>query len=135
MRSIWATRPIPPDPSQIHPALNSFAGERRGMLVHLAIYLGVLALLAMIGAHLWGELPDSVGLEPAAKGGWSLATRSYPAFAVSQFDLYGKIETYEVFRHPVLASSNSLMTRMRGYPAGRAKARTCRPGGPRSAVC
>jgi hypothetical protein len=100
MRSIWAIRPTPPDPTQIHPALNSFADECRGMLVHLAVYVGVLALLVIIAAHLWGELPDSAGLEPAAKAGWSLATRSYPAFAVSQFDLYGKTETYEIFRHP-----------------------------------
>ncbi len=45
-------------------------------------------------------MPDSAGVEPAAKAGWSLATRSYPAFAVSQCDLYGKTETYEIFRHP-----------------------------------
>ena len=99
MRSIWAIRPTSPDPTQIHPALNSFADECRGMLVHLAVYVGVLALLVIIGAHLWGELPDRADLEPA-KPGWSLATRSYPAFAVSQFDLYGKTETYEIFRHP-----------------------------------
>jgi hypothetical protein len=37
---------------------------------------------------------------PAAKAGWSLAIRSYPAFAVSRFDLYGKTETYQIFRHP-----------------------------------
>src|ERR1700733_2029359 len=100
MRSIWASRPTPPDPTQIHPALSSFADECRGMLVHLAAYVGVLALLVILGAHLWGELPDSAGPEPAAKAGWSLATRSYPAFAVSQFDLDGKTETYETFRHP-----------------------------------
>jgi hypothetical protein len=29
-----------------------------------------------------------------------VATRSYPAFAVSQFDLPGKTEAYEIFRHP-----------------------------------
>jgi hypothetical protein len=100
MRSLWAIRPTPPDPTQIHPALNSFADECRRMLAHLAAYVGVLALLVILGAHLWGELPDSAGLEPAAKAGWSLATRAYPAFAVSQFDLYGKTEAYEIFRHP-----------------------------------
>jgi hypothetical protein len=100
MRSIWATRATPPYPTQIHPAPSSFADECRGMLVHLTVYLGGLALLAIIGAHLWDELPDRAGVEPAAKAGWSLATRSYPAFAVSQFDLYGKTETYEIFRHP-----------------------------------
>jgi hypothetical protein len=100
MRSIWATRPTPPHPARIHPALNGFADECRCMLVHLAAYLGVLALLVILGAHLWGELPDSTDLEPAAKVGWSLATRSHPAFAVSQFDSYGITDTYEIFRHP-----------------------------------
>ena len=100
MRSIWASRSTPPNPTRIHPALNGFADECRGMLLQLAAYLGVLASLVIIGAHLWGELPDSAGVEPAAKSGWSLATRSHPAFAVSQFDLYGKTETYEIFRHP-----------------------------------
>ena len=100
MRSFRAIRANPSYSTHIHPALNSFADECRRMLVHLAVYLGILALLAIIGAHLWGELPDSAGLEPAAKAGWSLATRAYPAFAVSQFDLYGKTEAYEIFRHP-----------------------------------
>jgi hypothetical protein len=45
------------------------------MLLHLAVYLGVLALLAIIGAHLWAELPDSADIELPAKAGWSLATR------------------------------------------------------------
>lgn len=97
MRSIWATRA---NPTQIHAAPTSFADECRRILVQLAVYLGVLALLAITGAHLWGELPARADLEPAAKASWSLATRSYPAFAVSQFDLYGKTETYEIFRHP-----------------------------------
>ena len=38
----------------IHPAPNSFADECRGMLVHLAVYVGALALLVILGAHLWG---------------------------------------------------------------------------------
>jgi hypothetical protein len=100
MRSIWATRANPPDPTQTHSTLNSLADECRGMLLHLAVYLGVLALLAIIGAHLWAELPDNADIEPPAKAGWSLATRRYPACAASQFDLNGKTETYEVFRHP-----------------------------------
>ena len=65
----------PPDPTQIHSTLNTLADECRGMLLHLAVYLGVLALLAIIGAHLWAELPDSADIELPAKAGWSLATR------------------------------------------------------------
>jgi hypothetical protein len=75
MRSIWATRANPLDPTQTHSTLNSLADECRGMLLYLAVYLGVLALLATIGAHLWAELPDSADIEPPAKAGWSLATR------------------------------------------------------------
>jgi hypothetical protein len=37
--------------------------------------------------------------EPVAKE-WSVAARSYPAFALSQADSVGKIETYEILRHP-----------------------------------
>ncbi len=70
------------------------------MLARLVAYVGALALLAIVGIHLWDELPDGAGLEAAAKAGWSVASRSYPAFAVSQFDLPGKTETYEILRHP-----------------------------------
>jgi hypothetical protein len=100
MRLIWATPANPLDPTQIHPALSGFAGECRVMLVHLAAYLGVLALLATLGIHLWDELPAADAPQPSARADWSLTTRSYPAFAVSQFDLLGKTETYEIFRHP-----------------------------------
>jgi hypothetical protein len=86
-------------PAGIHPALTSFADECCGTLARLIAYVGVLALLAIVGLHLWDLLPAGEAAEPAAKV-WSLATRSYPAFAVSQFDLPGKTETYEIFRHP-----------------------------------
>jgi len=132
MRSIWTTRATPPYPTHIHPALNSFADECRGMLVHLAVYLGGLALLAIIGAHLWDELPDRAGVEPAARAGWSLATRSYPAFAVSQFDLYGKTEAYEIFRHPEGGRKDVLRWAAQGEKPGEkpvAELEIYRPGG------
>ena len=84
----------------IHPALRSFAYECRGITVRLLAYVGALALIAIAATHLWAELPVGGPLEPAAKAGWSVATRSYPAFAVSQVDSYAKIETYEILRHP-----------------------------------
>jgi hypothetical protein len=101
MRSFWATGGNPFDhPTRIHPALNSFADECCAMLARLVAYVGTLALLAIVGLHLWDQLPGGLGLEPAAKAGWSAAGRSYPAFAVSQFDFPGKTETYEILRHP-----------------------------------
>jgi hypothetical protein len=100
MRSFRATRANPYYPGGIHPALNSFADECCGTLARLIAYVGTLALLAIVGIHLWDQLPVGETDEPATKAGWSLATRSHPAFAVSQFDLPGKTETYEIFRHP-----------------------------------
>jgi hypothetical protein len=70
------------------------------MLARLVAYVGTLALLAIVGVHLWDELPDGAALEPSARAGWTAASRAYPAFAVSQLDLPGKTETYEIFRHP-----------------------------------
>jgi hypothetical protein len=86
--------------SRIHPALSSFADEYCGMLAHHVAYVGALALLAIVGIHLWDQLPAGEALEPSAKAGWSASARPYPAFAVSQVDLPEKTETYGIPRHP-----------------------------------
>ena len=100
MRSFWATGPIPHDPTRIHPALTSFADECFSTLARLLAYVGVLALLAIAGIHLWDELLAGLASERPTKMGWSVAVRSYPAFAVSQFDSLEKTEAYQIFRHP-----------------------------------
>jgi hypothetical protein len=92
--------PIHINPTQIHPALTSFADECWGMLAHLIAYVGALALLAIGGIHLWDQLLIGEPDEPSVRASWSVATRSYPAFAVSQTDLPEKTETYEILRHP-----------------------------------
>jgi hypothetical protein len=82
--------------------LRSFADECGDALLHMLAYIGGLALLAgIVFATVNGlvEAPDE-DPEPMAKLGWSLASRSHPAFAVSQADLPGKTETYEIRRHP-----------------------------------
>ena len=84
----------------IHPALTSFADECVATLARLIAYLGGLVLLGITGLHLWDELPAVETVEPAAKPGWSVASRSRPAFAVSAFDPAEKSETYEILRHP-----------------------------------
>jgi hypothetical protein len=86
--------------TRIHPALRSFADECCGVLARLIAYVGALALIAIVGLSLWDELPLKGLGDPAAKSAWSVAARSYPAFAVSQFDLSGKTEAYEILRHP-----------------------------------
>jgi hypothetical protein len=91
---------VPVSQTRIHPTLTSFADECCGMLSRLLVYVGTLALLAIAGVHLWDELPATEAAEPVAKAGWSVALQSHPAFAVSQFDLNEKTETYEILRHP-----------------------------------
>jgi hypothetical protein len=88
------------DPTRIHPALSSFADECCGTLARLIAYVGVLALLAIVGIHLWDQLPAVASFAPLQRTDWAVATRSYPAFAVSQPDSSGKTETYEILRHP-----------------------------------
>jgi hypothetical protein len=100
MRSFWAFRANPSYQTRIHPALTSFADECCGTLARLLAYVGALALLAIVGIHFWDELPVGEAIEPSAKSGWSLASRSHPAFAISQFDLPEKTETYQILRHP-----------------------------------
>jgi hypothetical protein len=100
MRSFSATRANFYYPTRIHPALTSFADECCGLLARLVAYVGVLALLAIIGIHFWDELPGDAASEPAARAGWSLAAHSHPAFTVSQLDSSVKTEAYEIFRHP-----------------------------------
>jgi hypothetical protein len=100
MRSFWAIRGIPVYPTRIHPALSSFADECCATLARLIAYVGTLALLAIVGIHFWDLLPSGEAAEPSAKADWSVAGRAYPAFAVSQFDLPEKTETYDILRHP-----------------------------------
>jgi hypothetical protein len=44
------------------------ADECCGMLAHLIAYVGAPALLAIIGIHLWDELPAGAAVEPRQSG-------------------------------------------------------------------
>jgi hypothetical protein len=102
MQSFSGTRADPHFPNhrvRIHPALTSFADECCGTLARLIVYVGALALLAIVGLHFWDELPGRE-IGSSATLVWSPATRSYPAFAVSQPESFAKTESYEIFRHP-----------------------------------
>jgi hypothetical protein len=103
MRSFWATRANPPFQScssWTHPALTSFADECCATLARLFGYVGALALLAIVGIHLWDQLPGAAP-GPAVPMGWSTATRSAQAFAISQPESLGKTDSYEIIRHPL----------------------------------
>ncbi|MBR0960506.1 hypothetical protein [Bradyrhizobium japonicum] len=87
-------------PTQIQLALLAFADEVVGTLAHLFAYVGALALFAILALAALGQLPDVQDEEPADKPGWSVADRSYPAFAVSRLDSQEKTASYTIFRHP-----------------------------------
>jgi hypothetical protein len=59
-------------PTQIHPALTSFADEVCATLARLLAYVGTLALLGILGVHFW-DLWDAAGgvAEPSVKASWS----------------------------------------------------------------
>jgi hypothetical protein len=100
MYAFWAGPANSHYTTRIHPLLTSFADEVRGTLARLFAYVMMLALIAIGGFYLWEQLPDAIAMAPAPKEGWSLASRTAPAFAVSQFNLQDKTEAYEIFRHP-----------------------------------
>jgi hypothetical protein len=86
-------------PAGIHPALWRFAEECNGLFARLIAYISAIALMTIVAVSLWDQSPLRGG-DAAAKSAWGAAARAYPAFAVSQFDLSGRTETYEVLRHP-----------------------------------
>jgi hypothetical protein len=132
MRPFWATPANPYYRTSIHPALTSFADECAGTLARLVAYVGALGLLAMLGLHLWDELPAATTMEPAPKAGWGLASRSHPAFAVTPLDNQFKTETYEIFRHPEGGRKDVLRWTAQGTTQGEkpvAELEIYRPGG------
>jgi hypothetical protein len=86
--------------TRIHPALTSFADECCGTLARLIAYVGALALFGIAALHFWDQLQFDLTAEPADQPGFTLATRSRPAFAVSSLDPPEKSEAYDIFRHP-----------------------------------
>src|ERR1700709_1467789 len=98
MRSILVSHH--PKSAGVHPALQSFADECGAIAVRLLAYMGALALVVMAAVTVFDGLEFDLSSEPAAKAGWSVASRSHPAFAVSQFDSLGKTASYEILRHP-----------------------------------
>jgi hypothetical protein len=87
--------------ARIHPALRSFADEVCTTFARLFAYMGTLALIGILSLHGWDQLQVILEAEPAPKPGWSLADRSYPAFAVSQQDSREKSVSYTIVRHPL----------------------------------
>jgi hypothetical protein len=69
MQPFSATHADPQYHARIHPALTSFADECCATLARLMAYVGALALLGIVGLHLWDELPAAVPMEPCRQAG------------------------------------------------------------------
>src|SRR5450631_380342 len=67
MQSFLGRRATLYNPTPIHPVLNSLADECCGMLAHPVAYVGALALLAIVGIHLWDQLPAGEAAGASAK--------------------------------------------------------------------
>ena len=88
-----------------HPATDSSGADQlRGRVLRHAGAPGCLCRCSGAACHFRppsvGPIASSARSSLAVKADWSVATRSYPAFAVSQSDISGKTEAYEIFRHP-----------------------------------
>lgn len=91
-----------PYPGRTHPKLTSFADEFCATLARLFVYVGVLALVGILGIHAWDNLQIDIAADAPPPAGWSVADRSYPAFALSPpdaADKYEKPDTYVILRH------------------------------------
>jgi hypothetical protein len=86
--------------ARVHPALSGFADEACATFARLFAYMGTLALLGILTIHGWDQLRAMLADAPAPKAGWTIADRSYPAFAVSQQDSHEKSAAYTILRHP-----------------------------------
>jgi hypothetical protein len=88
--------------AKIHPALDSFADEVCATFARLFAYMGTLALLGILTVHGWDQLQQLIlADEPTTRPGWSIADRSYPAFALGHLDLHEKSASYTILRHPL----------------------------------
>ena len=91
------------DRDRIYPALTNFTDEVCATVARLFAYVGVLALFGILGVHAWDKLQADMAAEPMRGATWSIADRSYPAFALSPLsatDKSGKSDTYVISRHP-----------------------------------
>jgi hypothetical protein len=93
-----------PYATRIHPALTNFADEVCATVARLFAYVGVLALFGILGVHALDKVQQDMAAEPAPAPTWSVADRSYPAFALSPqdpSDKSAKSDSYVILRHPL----------------------------------
>ncbi len=89
---------------QIHPKLTNFTDEACATLARLFSYVGVLALFGILAIHGWDQMRIDLAADALPPPHWSVADRSYAAFALSPPDASDKTDkpdTYVILRHPL----------------------------------
>jgi hypothetical protein len=114
---------------RIAPVLTSFADEVCATVARIFLYVGTLALFAILGVHGWDQLHGSDNDGPTAKAvAWSAADRSHAAFAVSKQDPAEKSATYTILRHPAGGRKDILRWAGSGIIRPAAELEIYRPG-------
>jgi hypothetical protein len=129
MPLFWANQAASRTTDAIYPALTSAADEVCATVARIFVYVGTLALLAILGVHAWDRLRAEVQGAPAEKADWSLGDRSYPAFALSKQDPSEKSATYTILRHPAGGRKDILRWAGAGILKPAAELEIYRPGG------
>ena len=88
------------DITGLHPALLTVRDKFRAIAVHVMAYASGLAVLSVLLADLFAGAPAAAIAPSPAKLGWIAASRPHPAFTISQLDLSGLSEPYQILRHP-----------------------------------
>jgi hypothetical protein len=129
MPLFWANPAASRTTDTIYPALTSFADEVCATVARIFVYVGMLALLAILGVHALGQLRAEVRRDLTDKAAWSLGDRSYPAFAISKQDPSEKSATYTILRHPAGGRKDIVRWAGAGIIKPAAELEIYRPGG------
>ena len=84
--------------------LTSLADECFGTSARLMAYVGTLALLAILGVHLWDQLPEFADAGPPARRPLERSRAHAAGIRRWSDDLSDKTVAYEIFRHPKAAA-------------------------------
>src|SRR4051812_25006491 len=93
----------------MHPALTSLVDEWYRLLAGLMAYVGGLALLAMLGVHVWDQLQSDQSwlidaIEQSLADDAKPTVQSRPGPPAAQLDYPEETATYEVLRQALQAA-------------------------------
>ena len=83
----------------MHPALHSWREELPSTFVRLLAYVGGIAVLSTIAAHIFQSPPVMAPINPVHHSEWIEIDRPFPAFALSIPEANDVSETYAILRH------------------------------------